>query len=50
VALKGLGFSLEEIGHLLEGNLSAEQMRGMLKLRQAVHGGKDEIKQKEWHH
>ena len=35
LALKELGFSLEEIGHLLEGNLSAEQMRGMLKLRQA---------------
>ncbi len=35
VALKDLGFSLEEIGHLLEGDLSTEQMRGMLKLRQA---------------
>lgn len=35
VALKDLGFSLEEIGHLLEGDLSAEQMRGLLKLRQA---------------
>jgi DNA-binding transcriptional MerR regulator len=35
LALKDLGFSLEEIGHLLEGDLSAEQMRGMLKLRQA---------------
>src|SRR5215210_8612637 len=35
LALKDLGFSLEEIGHLLEWNLSAEQMRGMLKLRQA---------------
>jgi len=35
LALKDLGFSLEEIGHLLEGNLSAEQMRGILKLRQA---------------
>jgi len=35
LALKDLGFSLEEIGHLLEGELSAEQMRGMLKLRQA---------------
>src|SRR6266498_345935 len=34
LALKDLGFSLEEIGHLLEENLSAEQMRGMLKLRQ----------------
>jgi effector-binding domain-containing protein len=33
LALKDLGFSLEEIGHLLEGGLSAEQMRGMLKLR-----------------
>jgi effector-binding domain-containing protein len=33
VALKDLGFSLEEIGRLLEGDLSTEQMRGMLKLR-----------------
>jgi len=35
LALKDLGFSLEEIGQLLTGDLSAEQMRGMLKLRQA---------------
>ena len=35
LALKDLGFSLEEIGQLLAGTLSAEQMRGMLKLRQA---------------
>jgi effector-binding domain-containing protein len=35
LALKDLGFSLEEIGHLLEEDLSTEQMRGMLKLRQA---------------
>src|SRR5262245_57241285 len=35
LALKDLGFSLEEIGHLLESDLSVEQMRGMLKLRQA---------------
>jgi DNA-binding transcriptional MerR regulator len=35
LALKDLGFSLEEIGRLLEEELSAEQMRGMLKLRQA---------------
>ena len=35
LALKDLGFSLEEIGRLLEEDLSAEQMRGMLKLRQA---------------
>ena len=35
LALKDLGFSLEEIGRLLEGELSTEQMRGMLKLRQA---------------
>ena len=35
LALKDLGFSLEEIGQLLAGNLSAEQLRGMLKLRQA---------------
>lgn len=35
LALKDLGFSLEEIGKLLDGNLTTEQMRGMLKLRQA---------------
>lgn len=35
LALKALGFSLEEIGRLLEGELTGEQMRGMLKLRQA---------------
>ena len=35
LALKDLGFSLEEIGHLLEEGLPTEQMRGMLKLRQA---------------
>jgi DNA-binding transcriptional MerR regulator len=35
LALKDLGFSLEEIGHLLEEALPTEQMRGMLKLRQA---------------
>src|SRR5512141_1960824 len=35
LALKDLGFSLEEIGHLLDGGLPIEQMRGMLKLRQA---------------
>ncbi len=35
LALKDLGFSLEEIGRLLEEDLSIEQMRGMLKLRQA---------------
>jgi effector-binding domain-containing protein len=34
LALKELGFSLEEIGRLLDDNLSAEQMRGMLKLRE----------------
>jgi DNA-binding transcriptional MerR regulator len=35
LALKDLGFSLEEISLLLEGDVSTEQMRGMLKLRQA---------------
>ncbi|MGE5462072.1 MAG: MerR family transcriptional regulator [Syntrophothermus sp.] len=35
LALKELGFSLEEIGHLLDDELSVEQMRGMLKLREA---------------
>lgn len=35
LALKDLGFSLEEIGRLIESDLPVEQMRGMLKLRQA---------------
>jgi len=35
LALKDLGFSLDEIGQLLAEDLTAEQMRGMLKLRQA---------------
>ena len=34
LTLKDLGFSLEEIGRLLDGDLSVEQMRGMLKLRE----------------
>ena len=34
LALKDLGFSLEEIGRLLDDGLSAEQMRGMLRLRE----------------
>ncbi len=34
LALKELGFSLEEIGRLLDEDLSVEQMRGMLKLRE----------------
>ena len=34
LALKDLGFSLEEIGRLLDDELTVEQMRGMLKLRQ----------------
>lgn len=34
LALKDLGFSLEEIGRLLDDALSAEQIRGMLKLRE----------------
>ena len=35
LALKELGFSLEEIGRLLDDDPSVEQMRGMLKLREA---------------
>jgi len=34
LALRDLGFSLEEIGQLLRDSLTPEQMRGMLKLRQ----------------
>jgi DNA-binding transcriptional MerR regulator/predicted transcriptional regulator YdeE len=35
LALKGLGFSLDQIAALLAEGLSPEQMRGMLRLRQA---------------
>ncbi|MCJ7432534.1 MAG: MerR family transcriptional regulator, partial [Anaerolineales bacterium] len=35
LALKDLGFSLEQIGQLLDDGLSAEQMRGMLILRRS---------------
>lgn len=35
LALKDLGFSLESIADILNSNVSSEQMRGMLKLRQA---------------
>ena len=35
IALKGLGFSLEQIATALAENLTAQQMRGMLRLRHA---------------
>ena len=35
LALKDLGFSLDEIHKLLENDLSVEQLRGMLRLREA---------------
>src|SRR3954463_15314348 len=35
LALKGLGFSLEQIGEALDDGLTPEQMRGMLRLRHA---------------
>jgi DNA-binding transcriptional MerR regulator len=35
LALKGLGFSLEQIGKALDEGLTPEQMRGMLRLRHA---------------
>lgn len=35
LALRGLGFSLEQIGAVLDENLTTEQMRGMLRLRHA---------------
>src|SRR5688572_31217498 len=38
LALKGLGFSLEQIGAVLDEGLSPEQMRGMLRLRRAQIG------------
>ncbi len=35
LALKDLGFSLEQIARILDDNLNAEQLTGMLRLRQA---------------
>jgi DNA-binding transcriptional MerR regulator len=35
LALKGLGFSLEQIAEVLDEGLSADQLRGMLRLRHA---------------
>ncbi|MBI4672657.1 MAG: MerR family transcriptional regulator [Chloroflexi bacterium] len=35
LAFKDLGFSLDEIARLLDENVSAEQLRGMLRLKQA---------------
>ena len=35
LALKELGFSLEQIAHLLKDNLPVDQLRGMLKLKRA---------------
>src|SRR5215475_6326058 len=35
LALRGLGFSLEQIAEVLDEGLTPEQMRGMLRLRQA---------------
>lgn len=35
LALKELGFSLEQIGQLLDGELDLQELRGMFKLRQA---------------
>jgi DNA-binding transcriptional MerR regulator len=35
LALKDLGFSLEQIARVLNEGVSAEQLRGMLRLRQA---------------
>src|SRR5919108_6216978 len=34
LALKGLGFSLDHIGGVLDADLTVDQMRGMLRLRQ----------------
>lgn len=35
LALKDLGFSLEDVGRFLDSDLSSQEIRGMLKLRQA---------------
>ena len=40
LALKDLGLSLAQIGELLDGDLPAEQMRGMLRMKQAEVQGR----------
>ena len=35
IALKGLGFTLEQVNHLLDERISAEQIRGMLMMKRA---------------
>ena len=35
LALKDLGLSLEQVGQLMEGNVSRDEIRGMLRLRQS---------------
>jgi DNA-binding transcriptional MerR regulator len=35
IALKDLGFSLQQVREILDGQVTAEELRGMLKLRQA---------------
>jgi len=35
VALKGLGFTLQQVGSILDDEVSVEELRGMLRLRQA---------------
>jgi len=35
IALKDLGFSLQQVGEVLEASIPAEQLRGMLRLRRA---------------
>jgi DNA-binding transcriptional MerR regulator len=35
LALRDLGFSLDQIGHVLKAELSIEELRGMLRLRRA---------------
>ncbi|MFF0344616.1 MerR family transcriptional regulator [Kribbella sp. NPDC004875] len=35
MALKDLGFSLQQVGEIVDAKLSAEELRGMLRLRQA---------------
>jgi len=45
LALKDLGLSLAQIGELLDGDLPAEQIRGMLRMKQAEV--KDRVKEEQ---
>ncbi|MBT3190222.1 MAG: MerR family transcriptional regulator [Anaerolineae bacterium] len=48
LALKDLGFSLEQIVHLLDEELSLEEMRGMLRMKQLELAERVGAEQARW--